>query len=46
LARLLKARDDSPSRLYRKLQEQLEVLNAKVKELEEKLAENIIRLLK
>jgi len=46
LARLLKARDDSPSRLYIKLHEELEVLNAEVKELEEEISENISNLLK
>ena len=46
LARLLKTRDDSASRLYRKLQEELEVLYAEARELEEKIAENISNLLK
>ena len=46
LARLLKARDDSTSRLYRMLNEELEVLYAEARELKEKIAENISNLLK
>ena len=45
LARLLKARDDSPSRLYRKLHDELEVFNAEARELEEKISENIVNFL-